>query len=243
MSDIKHYSDEHLNAFIDDQLNMDEKSELLNAMRQDTDLSQRCCKLQKLKNLVQLSYESTEVPLHQQGKSEIEKPARFKWFAVASLLLAMGSVSGWVAHQISNKNGLSDIAELIQHNTGVNYADDWKVMLHVSTSNPTRLNIVLDEAENLLNEYANSSQKLQLEILTNHKGLALVTNSGENYTRRLQLLQNKYPNLMVLACHETLKNLRQTQLDLELLPDTKIVSSALNQIVKRQREGWTYIRI
>ena len=243
MFDKKQYSDEHLNAFIDNQLNSVEKAELLDAMRQDAELSQRTCKLQKLKNLVQLSYESTEVPQQHQGKSEIEKSPRLKWFAVASLLLAMGSVSGWFANQILNKNKLTDIAELIQHNTSVNHSDDWKVMLHVSTANQTRLNIVLDEAESLLKEYANSSRKLQLEILTNNKGLALVTNSGENYSKRLQLLQNKYPNLMVLACNETLKHLRHTQLDLKLLPKTRIVSSALNQVVKRQKEGWTYIRI
>lgn len=62
MPDKKQYSDEHLNAFIDDQLDAKEKAEILDAVRHDTELSQRVCKLQKLHNLIQLSYQSVEVP-------------------------------------------------------------------------------------------------------------------------------------------------------------------------------------
>ena len=66
----KQYSDEHLNAFIDNQLDTAEKAELLDALRHDDELSQRVCKLQKLHNLVQLSYQSVEVPEHHKRTRE-----------------------------------------------------------------------------------------------------------------------------------------------------------------------------
>jgi len=238
------YSDEHLNAFIDNQLDTAEKVELLDAIRHDAELSQRVCKLQKLHNLVQLSYQSIDVPEHHKEQNSLNKPSKSKWFAAASFLIAMGSILGWLSHQTINPDNLIDIAEVTHNNPSMNNSEHWKLMLHVSTAKPHRLNIVLNEAEALLEEYANSSRYLELEILTNSEGLALVTNNGKNYTQRLQKLQQKYANLAVMVCGETLERIQHKQKKkLTLLPNINIVPSAINQAVKRQRSGWSYIRI
>jgi len=238
------YSDELLNAFVDEQLAHKEKAELLDAVRHDPELSQRLCKLQKLNKLIQLTYESIEVPVRQQAVENKYQPNQFKWFAAAaSILLIIGTVAGWFSNQAINNNSLYEIAEIRQTATASNQ-DKWHLMLHVSTANPVRLNIVLDEAESLLKEYAAASKNLELEILTNGEGLALVTNAGNEYNRRLQKLQLKYQNLVVMACGQTLKRFkRSTGKPADLLPDTNVVTSAINQIVKRQKQGWSYIRI
>lgn len=243
MHNKSQYSDEHLNAFIDGQLDTAEKSEILDAIRHDVELSQRVCKLQKLKNLIQLSYKSVEVPEHHKENKNSAHSLNFRWVAAASFLLAIGTIAGWVSNQTLNKSALAEIAEVTQYKTDTTNSENWKVMLHVSTDDPNRLNIVLDEAEALLKQYANSTRKLELEILTNNKGMTLVTNNGESYSKRLQALQTKYQNLVLMACGETLKRISVTHKKLPLLPKTNVVSSALNQIVKRKKEGWTYIRI
>lgn len=244
MHDKKQYSDEHLNAFIDDQLDATEQAEILDAVRHDTELSQRVCELQKLHNLVQLSYQSVEVPERHRGKNNSNQSVKVKWFAAASFFLAIGSIVGWISHQSLNSNSLTDIAQISQNPRAADQTDEWKLMLHVSTANPNRLNIVLNEAEALLEEYAKSSRKLNIEILTNREGLALVTNNNKAYNKHLQSLQQKYDNLAVLVCGETLKRIQRTKgKKLNLLPNTKIVPSAINQIVNRQQSGWSYIRI
>lgn len=243
MSNQQHYSDEHLSAFIDDQLGTSEKAELLDALRRDSELSQRVCKLQKLHNLVQLSYQSIEVPERHQNKTNSQQPAKLKWLAVASILLVVGTITGWYSNEAIGTKSLYEIAEIKQVNSLENM-DKWKLMLHVSTANPKRLNIVLDEAEALLEEYASKDKQLDLEILTNSDGVALVTNSHQRYNHRLQDLQNKYQNLVVMACGKTLQRLQKAHgKAVDLLPQTGVVTSAINQIVKRQKEGWTYIRI
>ncbi len=244
MHDKKQYSDEHLNAFIDDQLDTTEKAEILDAIRHDAELSQRVCKLQKLHNLIQLSYQSVEVPERHKGTKNLTPSVKFKWFAAASFFLAIGSIAGWVSHQSLNQNSLTDIAQITQNPATTNNAEQWKLMLHVSTADPHRLNIVLNEAEALLEEYAKSSRKLNLEILANSEGMALVTNNGKSYNKHLQKLQQKYENLAVMVCGETLKRIQQVKgKKLKLLPNTTIVPSAINQIVNRQQNGWSYIRI
>lgn len=240
----KQYSDEHLNAFIDDQVSTNEKAEILDAIRHDNELSQRVCELQKIQNMVQLSYQSIDVPEHHAGKVNNFQTKKINWFAAASFILFFGGIIGWFTHQAINSERLIDIADLTLHPVTHNDSEQWKLMLHVSTAEPHRLDIVLSEAESLLKEYSNSSRKLKLEILANSEGLALVTNKGESYNQKLQVLQQKYKNLAVLVCGETLHRVQKKQgKKLELLPDTRIVPSAINQIVKRQQNGWSYIRI
>jgi len=242
--DKTHYSDEHLNAFIDDQLDATEKAEVLDAIRHDTELSQRVCKLQKLQNLVQLSYQSIDVPERHNATNKSTHSNKFNWFAAASLFIAIGAIAGWVSHKAMNPNSLSQIAQITHNAITSHNAKNWKLMLHVSTSNPNRLNIVLNEAEKLLQEYASTSRNLQLEILTHKDGLALVTNNGKDYSKRLQKLQQKYANLAVMVCGQTLKRVqRERGKKIELLPNTNVVSSAISQVVKRQQSGWSYIRI
>ena len=244
MQNKTHYSDEHLNAYIDDQLDAKEKAEILDAVRHDAELSQRVCKLQKLKNLMQLSYQSIEIPERHKEKKRINEPTRMKWFAAASFFIAIGSIVGWVSHQAMHSTSLVDFAQITHSPATTNKSENWKLMLHVSTANPNRLNIVLNEAEALLKEYALSARKLELEILTNSEGLALVNNTGTDYNQHLQRLQLKYDNLAVMVCGQTLKRIqREKGGKLTLLPGANIVPSAINQMVKRQRSGWSYIRI
>ena len=244
MHHAKQYSDEHLNAFIDNQLDTAEKAELLDALRHDDELSQRVCKLQKLHNLVQLSYQSVEVPEHHKRIREHTQATKFKGIAAASFFLMFGAIAGWTSNQAMSPKSLYDVAQVTLNPGATNNSEHWRLMLHVSTADPHRLNIVLNEAESLLVEYAKSSRKLNLEILTNQEGLALVSNNGKAYSNRLHDLQQKYENLAVMVCGETLKRIQQTQgQTLKLLPNTQIVPSAINQIVNRQKHGWSYIRI
>ena len=240
--DPHHYSDEHLNAFIDDQLDADEKAEILDAARHDSALSQRICKLQKLHNLVQLSYESIDVP--EQYQPQNNKPVRrFGWAIAASLFLFVGSLAGWISHQVMNP-GIGELAQITHGVTAAHNAKHWRLMLHVSTDNPNRLKLVLDEAESLLKEYAASSRQLELEILTHKKGLALVTNNGKDYSQRLEKLKQQYANLSVLVCGQTLKRVQREQgHKIDLIPGANVVKSAINQVVKRQRDGWSYVKI
>ena len=244
ISKYNQYSDEHLNAFVDDQLSASEKAEILDAIRHDAELSQRICELQKLKNLVQLSYQSVEIPERHKTNLNSSKSENIKWFAAASFFIAIGAIVGWVSNQSLNSNKLIDIAQITKNSISADRSEQWKLMLHVSTANPNRLNIVLNEAESLLEEYAKSSQQLELEILTNSEGLALVANNGKSYNKRLQTLQAKYENLAVVVCGQTLKRVqREKGKTLSLLPNINVVPSALNQIVKRQQSGWSYLRI
>ncbi|MDO9190283.1 MAG: hypothetical protein Q7U24_10450, partial [Sulfurimicrobium sp.] len=63
------------------------------------------------------------------------------------------------------------------------------------------------------------------------------------YARRIGLLREKYPDLELTACGQTLRNLRAKGVEVRLLPDTEVAPSAVGEISLRLKQGWGYIRI
>ena len=240
MNDKANISDEHLNAFIDNQLDVHEKSDVLDALRHDSELSHRRCELQKVQDLMQLTYQI------EPGKSAPHRRLRSNQWSImvaACLALAIGLGVGWYGHQHwSPQTSLLDLAQTIHSSPG-NHQDEWKILLHVSSNDPLRFNVLLDETEQLLQNSLYSAQKLQVEILTNSKGLELVKNNTR-HADRIATLQQRYDNLVFSACNQALKRVQKDQgIAVELLPGTRVVKSAIGQVLKRQKQGWTYLKI
>ena len=237
------FSDEYLNAYLDNQLDTDERAQLLEALRQNADLSARVCKLQKVKDMVQLAYHNFEAEQSTQ-QTHTHKPV---WPALAaSFLLAIGLLTGWFANnQFDQQPRLLELAKAAQtHNTMATGQDEWRLVLHVDSSDPARFNVMLDETEQLLKASAQQQQKVRIEILTNGGGLMLVEEGDAPYTQRIQALAKQYDNLGLIACQRALDNLKKDKgIDLDLVPEASVVESAMNQVIKRQQEGWAYIRI
>ena len=237
------FSDEHLNAYLDNQLATDERAQLLEALRQDSELSARVCKLQKVKEMVQLAYYNFDAEQTKQPP-QTRKPV---WPALAaSFLLAIGLLTGWFANnQFAQQPRLLELAKAAQiQNTVATGQEEWRLVLHVDSSDPERFNVMLDETEQLLKTSAQQQQKVRVEILTNGGGLMLVEQGNESYTRRLQALSKQYDNLGLLACQRALNKLKTEKgVQLDLVPEASVVESAMNQVIKRQQEGWAYIRI
>jgi intracellular sulfur oxidation DsrE/DsrF family protein len=56
-------------------------------------------------------------------------------------------------------------------------------------------------------------------------------------------LRAEHPNLALVACGQTVERLREKGIEVRLLPGTRVASSALDQIVTRMGQGWSYVRI
>ncbi|MGD8711683.1 MAG: hypothetical protein PVG50_02495 [Thiohalophilus sp.] len=236
-------SDEQLNALVDGQLDLDEQTRLLKILRDDPELSRKNCEFQKVHGLVKLTYESEQTP---QYTSPVQRESRHRWLmgVAATLLVGFGVVMGWLVSNVNNNpSSLLELAHTVHVTPNSDEQQTWKVLLHVSSNDPYRFNILLNEAENLLKTSLKKHQSVEVEILTNGEGMELVHDSNRTYARRLKTLQQKYDNLVVSACNQSLKRLREQGINIQLLPQTRIVPSAINEALARQKKGWTYIRI
>jgi intracellular sulfur oxidation DsrE/DsrF family protein len=193
--------------------------------------------------MVQLAYHNFEA----EQKSQQPRTPKPVWPALAaSFLLAIGLLTGWFAnHQFDQQPRLLDLAKASQiQNTMASRQDEWRLVLHIDSSDPTRFNVMLDETEQLLKASAQQQQKVRIEILTNGGGLMLVEESEAPYTQRVQALAKQYDNLGLIACQRALDTLKKDKgIELDLVPEASVVESAMNQVIKRQQEGWAYIRI
>ena len=92
------WSDEHINAFIDNELDLAEQNALLEAIEKDSDLRHRLCETQGTKRLLQHAYSDLI--------SQTARPRRWKRgysqsLIAASLLLTVGASSIFQAAQPS----------------------------------------------------------------------------------------------------------------------------------------------
>ena len=236
-------SDEFLNAFVDDQLDPAEKSRAFELVEQDETLKARVCELRELKERVQHAYLNPPLPSRTTKKTWLSG-ALCRQALAASLLLAIGSFSGWFAHNWTGATSDRDIMRLLQtvqrNDIG---ADPHKLMIHVGNANPVRLSTALDEAENLLASSKRANRPMQVEIIANGGGLELLRAGSSPYAQRIALMREKYPNLELTACGQTLRNLRAKGVDVRLLPNTGVARSAVDEITLRLQQGWGYIKV
>ncbi len=237
------YSDEILNAYLDNELASEERKRLIEDLRENDGLRQRVCKLEQVRNMVSIAYHDLPDPQHTLD-TQTRNLSSYATIA-ASILVVVGIVSGWFGHAYLQKDnaGLVALADSVQINTP-NGAQPWRVLLHVTSDDPYRLNVLLNETESILREYQAKQQKVAIQILANGKGLNLLRNDKSPYGKRIAELQENYDNLILMACAQAMARVQQkTGKVVELLPDTQIAPSAISEVLNRQKEGWTYIKI
>jgi len=238
----KQFSDEFINSYLDDELENGERIEILDAIRHDSDLSARVCILKNVKDMVQLAYQVESTP-SSNGKNKHFN--HFKSIA-ASILIVAGVAIGWAANDYTNQSSLSELAKTVRlpNNAFTNEQKNWRLMLHVSSYDPKRYNILIEETEALLKTASENNESVQIELLTNGPGLSLLKDDNQEYAKRLNALADKYDNFKLLACEKALQRLKvEKNIDLELVPEVQKVGSALHHVIQRQKQGWSYIHI
>jgi intracellular sulfur oxidation DsrE/DsrF family protein len=246
MKETDKYSDEFLNAFIDGELHQEDRDRLLSALQHDTALNARLEQLRKLHDMVQLAYADVKAPPQGNAPARRFTTTKVGLSLAAGLLLGIGVTVGWLASQQLNRPHTP--AQIARHlPPGATHIDGkpvWRVVMHVNTVDTYLQNTLLEETENLLEAFEDTEQQVQVEIVAYGPGLNLLRRGTSAYADRIQSLQKRYTNLSFTACERSLKRIATLEnTDVELLPHVQTAPSGLREIIKRQKEGWNYIRI
>lgn len=118
-----------------------------------------------------------------------------------------------------------------------------KVLIHISKMDKQRIKLALDKAEQLLRDSQQQNKALQLEVIANAEGLALLR-EGSPFGQRIESMSNRHDNVAFLACGIAMQNVRLSEGidEVNLLPQAQQVDAALEQILRRLKAGWAYIR-
>lgn len=246
MTNINDISNELLNAYLDNELDSDERGEIMAVLETDAVLARRLCELRSTKELIQFAYSIP--PSRRQERSQWKFGKQYSAMAIAAtLFLAVGSVAGWLAHDSMDVSFVRAGENQIFSGKGMASlpveTNQKRVILHVDTAEPERLTAALDSAEDLLIAAAARGNLLELEIIANAKGLALLRVGNNVYADRISKLSEKYENFSILACSRAIQRLEDMGIKVKLVPEAGIAPSALDLIINRLKQGWVYIKV
>jgi intracellular sulfur oxidation DsrE/DsrF family protein len=237
MNKEQQFSDEFINAFVDDELTPDEKAQAYARLGDDETLNRQVCELRKVRDLVALAYRNVPAPAC--SVSAVAAGRKCSTAIAAGLALVVGGLGGWFLNQSSHTPDNAVVAQLAPA-----AEESAKVLFHVSEGNPEHLKTVLDEVEDLMKYYRQTQQKARVEVITNGGGLSLVMAGISPYAERIQRMQKEYSDLTFVACQNTIDRVQQELgLTAKLLPGVVVIDSGVAQIMRRQLQGWAYLQV
>jgi len=259
MSQGKRFSDEFLNAFVDNQLASEEKSRAFVEISQDENLNRQVCELRKMHDLVQHAYAVPPAPPTSKDSGRGRARINLRFGVAASVLLVLGIAVGREIHLPTPDLQPLAVESVTTGNVvaagnrravpadprgNAGEAKESRVLVHVTSDDPARLNQALDDIEGLLTHYRDAHQGARIEVVLNGKGLGLVRADTSRFARRISQLQQQYTNLTFAACQNTIDRIKREQgIVVRLLPGVTVIDSGMAEIMRRQDQGWAYLQV
>ena len=243
-------SDEVLGAYIDNELGPDEKADLLDRIASDAEIRSRACELWQLKQMMRSAYQ----PIRKKAVSSqparantstltstlFSLKSRLPMSLAASLLMLVGVLSGWFAHERTELE--SEGSRLSIHQMNEIQANGSRVLLHLVSDEPEHMEAALRMAEQLASARDKSGRPIQVEFIANGTGVHLLRVGGSTLTERVMAQSRAHPNLQFLACRQTVDRLRERGVGVELLSTVREAPSAESLLAARLSQGWRYVQ-
>ena len=110
-----------------------------------------------------------------------------------------------------------------------------RVVVQVSEADPARWNLVLNNVANLQDELG--ADKVTIEIVAYGPGIGMLKFDAATNSRVSDALKS---GIAVRACENTMRNQKLVRADMH--PGISYVPAGVVQIIRRQQEGWAYLR-
>lgn len=110
-----------------------------------------------------------------------------------------------------------------------------RVVIQVSDADTAKWNLALNNAKNVQQAYG--ADKVDIEIVTYGPGIGMLKMDSVIANR---IDESKQAGIAIVACQNTMKNMKLTSDN--MLPNTSYVPSGVVEIMKKQRDGYAYIR-
>ena len=110
-----------------------------------------------------------------------------------------------------------------------------RVVVQVSEADPARWNLVLNNVKNLQDELG--ADKVTVEIVAYGPGIGMLKFDAATNSRVSEAIKS---GVTVAACENTMRS--QTLVRADMHPNVTYVPAGVVQIIRRQQEGWAYLR-
>lgn len=229
----------YLDAYVDGELAADERALVMARLEADAAFKADACELRLLKDQVRNAYLAPPAVPQQMRRM----PGGWSMAMAASLILALGVGAGWLGRDVASQPaafeslaGLPDGYRAVALSAQI---DPNKIILHLDSGDPGRLEKVLDLADRLLAK----QRAARIEIVVNSYGLDLLRADVTPLAGRIESMAQQHANLSFVACGQTVARLKRDGVKVDLLPVAYTSSSAINEIMTRMGQGWVYVKV
>lgn len=110
-----------------------------------------------------------------------------------------------------------------------------KLVLQVSDNDPAKWNLALSNAKNVQDDLG--AANVDIEIVAYGPGISMLMLESASATRVSEALR---AGVHIAACENTMRHQKLAKDD--MLPAISYVPAGVTEIMRRQAEGWAYIR-
>ena len=110
-----------------------------------------------------------------------------------------------------------------------------RVVVQVSDADPARWNLVLNNVKNLQDDLG--ANNVTIEIVAYGPGIGMLKLDSPANSR---ITDAAKAGVLIQACENTMRNQKLVRADMH--PNATYVPAGVTQIIKRQQEGWAYLR-
>ena len=111
-----------------------------------------------------------------------------------------------------------------------------RLVLQVSDADPAKWNLALNNASNVQTEFGGPAG-VDVEVVVYGPGIGMLKAGSVAGERVASALKS---GVRVVACQNTMQAQTLTQAD--MLPSIGYVPSGVGELVKKQQQGWAYVR-
>ena len=109
-----------------------------------------------------------------------------------------------------------------------------RVVFHLSSPDTAAHRALTIQLNNVLEGIPNA----QLEVVVHNKGITMLQTQKSTLAPELDALKKR--GVQFMACEHTMKRLKLEKAD--MLPLSGFVPSGLVEIIRKQEEGWSYVK-
>lgn len=241
------YSEEYISAYIDGELDSEERAHLLFDEQTDEELAQRINETRMLKEKIQLTY--SEIGNRKNAKKSFSCTAFVsKHRALAASLLIFSVAMAMLTYNMGGNDSLILAKQLIKNTQPISataigdvIGSHERVVINVSQYDPQNFSNTINSIETLLQ--GKDKHLFKVEIVANGQGVKALDTETSIHAKQISQLANRFDNLEVVACAKSLAKLAAEGDPIQLMKSIMTTPSAAEQVARRTGAGWLYLKI
>jgi intracellular sulfur oxidation DsrE/DsrF family protein len=118
-----------------------------------------------------------------------------------------------------------------------------KIAIHLDENDKGRMNLVLNNAQNVNAYYQSKGDTVEIEVVTYGPGLHMLRTDTSPVKARIAAMSLQMENLTFAGCQNTQdKMTKKAGKKITLVSEAKMVPSGVVRLIELQESGWAYIR-